>query len=94
MHGAESTHPEPLTSGGYWTAYMKLRRERWFVRRRVALLVLLAVIVPSLALSFHTADGTRMLLRVVAAGAFVLFVIVGVMIRRRYSLMTESGQSD
>jgi protein-S-isoprenylcysteine O-methyltransferase Ste14 len=69
----------------FWTAYMNLRRQPWFLHRRIALLVLLAVFVPSLAISFHTGDGTRTVLRVVAVAAFALFVIVGLTIRRRYS---------
>ncbi|MGI8711746.1 MAG: hypothetical protein ACR2NR_00870 [Solirubrobacteraceae bacterium] len=73
---------------------MNLRHETWFVPRRVALLVLLAVIVPSLALSFHTEGGTRTLLRVLAVGAFALFVVVGVMIRRRYTSITASLNDD
>lgn len=79
---------------GYWSAYMKLRREPWFLRRRIALLVLLAVIVPSLAVSFHTENGTRTLLRVVAIIAFVLFAGIGMMIRRRYTSITASSKTD
>jgi hypothetical protein len=93
MCPAQSTDPRPPTSKGYWTDYLNLRREPWFLHRRIALLGLLAVIVPCLALSFHTPDGTRTLLRVVAIGAFLLFVIVGITIRRRYSSATASGSS-
>ena len=93
MHSTPPTDPRPPTTNGYLAAYMNTRREPWFLHRRIALLVLLAVWVPSLALSFHTGDGTRTLLRVLAIGAFAVFVIVGITIRRRYSLITAAGKT-
>ena len=87
MDATRPTAPRSPRPSGSWP-YLKLRREPWFVRRRAALLALLLVIVPCLAVSFHTQGETRLVLRLVALGAFALFALIGAMIRRRYLALT------